>query len=150
HLPSAFIVRSVGAAIVLSVAAFLPTSVIVQLPTIFFSVSVAGSLPSERAFSSSATRFSSCLICFSSCSIRFRSSASWGGSAKAAGGDIKPTQVATSARPARKYGFIGPLSLCVDPLTRRTIRISCRGRLQILHAARIQDGGPGQLHPLVR
>ena len=30
-----------------------------------------------------------------------------------------------------------------------TIRISCRGRLQDLHAARNQDGGPGQLHPLV-
>src|SRR6202049_317153 len=31
--------------------------------------------------------------------------------------------------------------------SRRTIRISCRGRLQDLHAARNQDGGPGQLHP---
>src|SRR6516162_7523424 len=31
----------------------------------------------------------------------------------------------------------------------RTIRISCRGRLQDLHAARNQNGGPGQLHPLV-
>src|SRR5271155_534370 len=30
-----------------------------------------------------------------------------------------------------------------------TIRISCRGRLQDPHAARNQDGGPGQLHPLV-
>ena len=33
--------------------------------------------------------------------------------------------------------------------TSSTIRISCRGRLQDLHAARNQDGGPGQLHPLV-
>src|SRR5438876_11520459 len=33
---------------------------------------------------------------------------------------------------------------------RRTIRISCRGRLQDLHAARNQYGGPGQLHPFVR
>src|SRR5262249_49928818 len=32
----------------------------------------------------------------------------------------------------------------------RTKRISCRGRLQDLHAARNQDLGPGQLHPLVR
>src|SRR5262245_254101 len=31
----------------------------------------------------------------------------------------------------------------------RTIRISCRGRLQKLHFARNQNGGPGRLHPLV-
>jgi hypothetical protein len=30
-----------------------------------------------------------------------------------------------------------------------TIRISCRGRLQDLYAARNQYGGTGQLHPLV-
>ena len=30
------------------------------------------------------------------------------------------------------------------------VRISRRGRLQELHAARNQDGGPGQLHALVR
>src|ERR1700688_3791302 len=29
-----------------------------------------------------------------------------------------------------------------------SIRISCRGRLQDLHAARNQYGGPGQLHPM--
>jgi hypothetical protein len=29
-------------------------------------------------------------------------------------------------------------------------RLSCRGRLLDLHAARNQDGGPGQLQPLVR
>jgi hypothetical protein len=32
----------------------------------------------------------------------------------------------------------------------RTIRISCRCRLLDLHAARNQNGGPGQLQPLVR
>src|SRR5262245_49990398 len=37
----------------------------------------------------------------------------------------------------------------VTALCGRTIRISCRGRRQDLHAARIQDGGPGQLHPFV-
>src|SRR5262249_58047974 len=30
-----------------------------------------------------------------------------------------------------------------------TIRISCRGRLNDLHATRNQYGGPGQLHPFV-
>src|SRR5262249_39306191 len=45
----------------------------------------------------------------------------------------------------------GPRSreLSLTPFLRRTIRISCRGRLQDLHAARNQDGGPGQLHPFV-
>lgn len=33
---------------------------------------------------------------------------------------------------------------------RLTTRISCRGRLQDPNVAPNQDGGPGQLHPLVR
>src|SRR5262245_253179 len=51
-------------------------------------------------------------------------------------------QVACTSRIARSSGPI-----CNPRL--RTTTLTCRGRLQDLHAARNQDGGPGQLHPLV-
>jgi hypothetical protein len=52
-----------------------------------------------------------------------------------------------------KHADIAPRKLHHGKQTRTrsrlTIRISCWGRLQDLRAARKQDGGPGQLHPLV-
>src|SRR5262249_39619402 len=68
-----------------------------------------------------------------------------------------PPKPVPATHPAERDGiFATPLTescpscTCPRPRScRRTIRISCRGRLQDLHVARNQDGGPGQLHPWV-
>src|SRR5262249_48168958 len=57
-------------------------------------------------------------------------------------------QLVTDTSAARAMTRMG-LTFDRNDARRRTIRISCRGRLQDLHAARNQHGGPGQLHPLV-
>ena len=54
-------------------------------------------------------------------------------------GQIKPAEHNLDSRAVVKVRFF----------RRRTVRLSCRGRLQHLCAARNQDGGPGQLQPLV-
>lgn len=45
------------------------------------------------------------------------------------------------------------VALSIDYLKQQglaSLEVSCRGRLQGLHAAQDQDGGLGQLHPFVR
>ena len=63
--------------------------------------------------------------------------------------DARPGRI---LRAAPRVMSLSPKCITVTATTScrtRTIRISCRGRLQDLHAARNQGGGPGQLHPLV-
>ena len=74
-------------------------------------------------------------------------------SARASGERVVAARFRASHRASRSRSPFGDFArqryeCSAHSLCSITIRISCRGRLQQLHAARNQDGGPGQLQPL--